>query len=38
VPAPQTVSPGSPLKWAAPAAAVVLASAIVVGRVLRRRR
>jgi carbon monoxide dehydrogenase subunit G len=38
VPAPQTVSPGSPLRWAAPAAAVVLASAIVVGRVLRRRR
>ncbi|MEU1269894.1 SRPBCC domain-containing protein [Streptomyces sp. NPDC005799] len=38
VPAPQAVSPGSPLRWAAPAAAVVLASAIVVGRVLRRRR
>ncbi|MCH5674904.1 SRPBCC domain-containing protein [Streptomyces gilvus] len=38
VPAPQTVSPGSPLRWAAPAAAVVLASAIVVGRALRRRR
>ncbi|MET7474954.1 SRPBCC domain-containing protein [Streptomyces sp. NPDC005648] len=38
VPAPQTVAPGSPLRWAAPAAAVVLASAIVVGRVLRRRR
>lgn len=38
VPAPQTVAPGSALKWAAPAAAVVLASAIVVGRLLRRRR
>ncbi|MGW2521829.1 SRPBCC domain-containing protein [Streptomyces sp. NPDC001617] len=38
VPAPQTVAPGSPLRWAAPAAAVVLASAIVVSRVLRRRR
>ncbi|MFI6659954.1 SRPBCC domain-containing protein [Streptomyces sp. NPDC050523] len=37
VPAPQTVSGGSPLRWAAPAAAVVLASAIVVGRVLRKR-
>jgi carbon monoxide dehydrogenase subunit G len=38
VPAPQTVAPGSPLRWAAPAAALVLASAIVAGRVLRRRR
>jgi carbon monoxide dehydrogenase subunit G len=38
VPAPQTVSGGSPLRWAAPAAAVVLASAIVVGRMLRKRR
>ncbi|MFI6563769.1 SRPBCC domain-containing protein [Streptomyces sp. NPDC050534] len=38
VPAPQTVSGGSPLRWAAPAAAVVIASAIVVGRVLRKRR
>lgn len=38
VPAPQTVVPGSALRWAAPAAAVVLASAIVVSRVLRRRR
>jgi carbon monoxide dehydrogenase subunit G len=38
VPAPQTVSGGSPLRWAAPAAALVLASAIVVGRVLRKRR
>ncbi|MGW2567515.1 SRPBCC domain-containing protein [Streptomyces sp. NPDC001537] len=37
VPAPQTVSPGSSLRWAAPAAAVLVASAIVVGRLLRRR-
>jgi carbon monoxide dehydrogenase subunit G len=38
VPAPQTVASGLPLRWAAPAAAVVLASAIVVGRALRKRR
>ncbi|MET9835573.1 SRPBCC domain-containing protein [Streptomyces sp. NPDC006385] len=38
VPAPQTVAPSSALRWAAPAAAVVVASAIVVGRLLRRRR
>ena len=38
VPAPQTVAAGVPLRWAAPAAAVVLASAIVVTRVLRKRR
>ncbi|MET9968726.1 SRPBCC domain-containing protein [Streptomyces sp. NPDC006356] len=38
VPAPQTVVPSSALRWAAPAAAVVLASAIVVTRVIRRRR
>ncbi|MFF4504664.1 SRPBCC domain-containing protein [Streptomyces sp. NPDC001401] len=37
VPAPQTVSAGSSLRWAAPAAALVVASAIVVGRLLRRR-
>ncbi|MEU5094578.1 SRPBCC domain-containing protein [Streptomyces sp. NPDC020996] len=37
VPAPQTVTEGSALRWAAPAAAVVLASAIVLGRALRRR-
>ncbi|WP_329412125.1 SRPBCC domain-containing protein [Streptomyces sp. NBC_00704] len=37
VPAPQTVLPGSTLRWAAPAAALVVASAIVVGRALRRR-
>ncbi|MGX1132054.1 carbon monoxide dehydrogenase subunit G [Streptomyces glaucescens] len=38
VPAPQTVVPNSTLRWAAPAAALVVASAIVVGRALRRRR
>jgi carbon monoxide dehydrogenase subunit G len=38
VPAPQSVAGRTPLRWAAPAAAVVLASAIVVGRVLRKRR
>ncbi|CQR62845.1 SRPBCC family protein [Streptomyces leeuwenhoekii] len=38
VPAPQTVTASTSLRWAAPAAALVLASAIVVGRVLRRRR
>ncbi|WP_405586430.1 SRPBCC domain-containing protein [Streptomyces sp. NBC_01092] len=38
VPAPQTVAPHSTLRWAAPAAALVLASAFVVGRMLRRRR
>ncbi|KUO16887.1 SRPBCC domain-containing protein [Streptomyces dysideae] len=38
VPAPQTVAPNPALRWAAPAAAVVVASAIVVGRILRRRR
>ncbi|MFD8386436.1 SRPBCC domain-containing protein [Streptomyces sp. NPDC059679] len=38
VPAPQTVSSGIALRWAAPAAAVVLASAVVVSRMLRRRK
>ncbi|KUL50194.1 carbon monoxide dehydrogenase subunit G [Streptomyces sp. NRRL F-4489] len=38
VPAPETGAGSVPLRWAAPAAAVVLASAVVVGRVLRRRR
>ncbi|MEU6550384.1 SRPBCC family protein [Streptomyces sp. NPDC046915] len=38
VPAPQAVAVNSTLRWAAPAAALVLASAIVVGRALRRRR
>ncbi|MFB7636039.1 SRPBCC domain-containing protein [Streptomyces sp. NPDC056149] len=38
VPAPEPGGGAVPLRWAAPAAAVVLASAVVVGRVLRRRR
>lgn len=38
VPAPQTVSPSPVLRWAVPAAAFAVASAIVVGRALRRRR
>ncbi|MFE0514280.1 SRPBCC domain-containing protein [Streptomyces sp. NPDC058964] len=38
VPAPQTVAAHTTLRWAAPAAALILASAIVVGRALRRRR
>ncbi|MER6329777.1 SRPBCC domain-containing protein [Streptomyces sp. NPDC001034] len=38
VPAPQTVSANQALKWAAPAAALAVASAIVVGRALRKRR
>ncbi|MEV6835861.1 SRPBCC domain-containing protein [Streptomyces sp. NPDC051133] len=38
VPAPQAVSATSALRWAAPAAALVVASAIVVGRALRKRR
>lgn len=38
VPAPQTVSATSALRWAAPAAALAVASAIVVSRALRRRR
>ncbi|MFI9547488.1 SRPBCC family protein [Streptomyces sp. NPDC052016] len=38
VPAPQTVAPSSTLRWAGPAAALVVASVIVVGRALRRRR
>ncbi|MBU6536650.1 carbon monoxide dehydrogenase, partial [Streptomyces sp. A108] len=38
VPAPQPSVAGAPLRWAAPAAALVVASAIVVGRALRRRR
>ncbi|MFJ2233477.1 SRPBCC domain-containing protein [Streptomyces sp. NPDC087859] len=37
VPAPHTGAPHSALRWAAPAAALVVASAIVVGRVLRKR-
>ncbi|MFG3247667.1 SRPBCC domain-containing protein [Streptomyces sp. NPDC048187] len=38
VPAPQANAVGAPLRWAAPAAALAVASAIVVGRALRRRR
>ncbi|GAB7032513.1 SRPBCC domain-containing protein [Streptomyces platensis subsp. malvinus] len=38
VPAPEPHATSLTLRWAAPAAAVVLASAVVVGRVLRRRR
>ncbi|MEW1749079.1 SRPBCC domain-containing protein [Streptomyces angustmyceticus] len=38
VPAPEPGGTSAVLRWAAPAAAVVLASAVVVGRVLRRRR
>ncbi|MBZ9640993.1 SRPBCC family protein [Streptomyces sp. PSKA30] len=37
VPAPQTVASNSTLRWAAPAAALALASAIILGRALRRR-
>lgn len=37
VPAPQTVTASPVLRWAAPAAAVAVASAIVVARALRRR-
>ncbi|WP_077796232.1 SRPBCC domain-containing protein [Streptomyces sp. JHA26] len=38
VPAPQANASGSPLRWAAPAAALAVASAIVVGRALRNKR
>ncbi|MFF0475036.1 SRPBCC family protein [Streptomyces sp. NPDC004284] len=38
VPAPETTSAGATLRWIAPAAALALASAVVVGRALRRRR
>ncbi len=38
VAAPETGSAGDTLRWAAPAAAALLASAVVVGRALRRRR
>ncbi|MEU6996534.1 SRPBCC family protein [Streptomyces sp. NPDC046465] len=37
-PAPESLTASATLRWAAPAAAVALASAIVVGRALRRRR
>ncbi|MFE4453496.1 SRPBCC domain-containing protein [Streptomyces sp. NPDC056796] len=38
VPSPEAGAAGIALRWAAPAAAVVIASAVVVGRALRRRR
>ncbi|MGW9434625.1 SRPBCC family protein [Streptomyces sp. NPDC055607] len=38
VPAPEAGSAGATLRWIAPAAALALASAVVVGRALRRRR
>ncbi|MFH8608738.1 SRPBCC family protein [Streptomyces sp. NPDC018029] len=37
-PAPESLTANATLRWAAPAAALALASAIVVGRALRRRR
>lgn len=38
VPAPEAVSASVTLRWAAPAAALAVASAIIVSRVLRKRR
>ncbi|MFJ8826123.1 SRPBCC family protein [Streptomyces sp. NPDC102467] len=38
MPAPEGVTAGATLRWAAPAAALAVASAIVVGRALRRRQ
>ncbi|GGS85945.1 SRPBCC domain-containing protein [Streptomyces chromofuscus] len=38
VPAPQTIAQNPTLRWAAPAAALVVAGAIVLGRALRRRQ
>ncbi|MEV0924351.1 SRPBCC domain-containing protein [Streptomyces spongiicola] len=38
VPAPRSASAGGALRWVAPAAALAIASAVVVGRALRRRR
>ncbi|WP_416970491.1 SRPBCC family protein [Streptomyces sp. 4F14] len=38
VPAPQAFTPANTLRWAAPAAALAVVSAVVVGRALRRRR
>ncbi|MET9433981.1 SRPBCC family protein [Streptomyces sp. NPDC006551] len=38
VPAPDSSTAGATLRWIAPAAALALASAVVVGRALRRRR
>jgi carbon monoxide dehydrogenase subunit G len=38
VPAPESSTAGATLRWVAPAAALAIASAVVVGRALRRRR
>ncbi len=38
VPAPAAATAGAGLRWIAPAAALALASAVVIGRALRRRR
>ncbi|MGW6568254.1 SRPBCC domain-containing protein [Streptomyces sp. NPDC054975] len=38
VPAPEASTAGATLRWVAPAAALAIASAVVVGRALRRRR
>ncbi|MFI1954910.1 SRPBCC domain-containing protein [Streptomyces xinghaiensis] len=38
VPAPQPAAAGETLRWAAPVAAAVVASAVILNRVLRRRR
>ncbi|MGW7462407.1 SRPBCC family protein [Streptomyces sp. NPDC054797] len=38
VPAPSSTTAGDSLRWIAPAAALALASAVVIGRALRRRR
>ncbi|MFD9287141.1 SRPBCC domain-containing protein [Streptomyces sp. NPDC060030] len=38
VPSPESGAAGITLRWAAPAAALAIASAVVVGRALRRRR
>ncbi|MFE7710520.1 SRPBCC domain-containing protein [Streptomyces sp. NPDC057486] len=38
VPSPESTTAGTTLRWVAPAAALALASAVVIGRALRRRR
>jgi carbon monoxide dehydrogenase subunit G len=38
VPSPEPTTAGATLRWVAPAAALAIASAVVVGRALRRRR
>ncbi|MFC9582990.1 SRPBCC family protein [Streptomyces yangpuensis] len=38
VPAPAATAPGDSMRWIAPAAALAIASAVVIGRALRRRR